>query len=63
MAICPLLSINVMRPGIEDNQQEFVECQEEKCMFFIRKSARTEVYTCSLVALAIYNLPNYRQDR
>ncbi len=61
--VCPLLSICCMKPGINEEQQEYVECQEEKCMFYIQRSARTEVYTCAIPALAIYNLPNYKQER
>lgn len=63
MAICPLLSIMNMKPGLEDSKQDYVECQEEKCQWYIRKSARTEVFDCAITALATYNLPHYREDK
>jgi len=61
--ICPLLSIITMKAEIEDEKQEFVQCLEEKCQWYIRKSARTEVYDCAITALALYNLPHYKEDR
>ena len=62
MAICPLLSIINMKAEKEDSKQEYVECQEEKCQWYIRKSARTEVFDCAITALATYNLPHYRHE-
>lgn len=41
---------------------EIIECQEDKCMWYIRKSGKTEVYDCAITALAVYNLPHYRRD-
>jgi len=46
----------------EDSKQDYVECQEERCQWYIRKSARTEVFDCAVTALALYNLPHYRQE-
>lgn len=63
MAICPLLSIITIDSEKEDSKQCFVDCQEEKCQWYIRKSARTEVFDCAITALATYNLPHYREDR
>lgn len=61
--ICPLLSINTMKPGIENECQEYIDCLEEKCMFYLRKSSGIEVYDCSIATLAIYSLPPYRENR
>jgi len=61
--ICPLLSIITMNGEIEDSQQCYVECQQEKCMWHIRRSGRMEIYDCAISTLATYLLPHYRQER
>jgi hypothetical protein len=54
MAICPLLSMGKADPEKENPQ--LVECQEEKCEWWLRRHFGAEVYTCAITALAIYNL-------
>ncbi|MEQ8187156.1 MAG: hypothetical protein ABRQ39_04235 [Candidatus Eremiobacterota bacterium] len=58
--ICPLMSVNSIKPGIEDDKQEFIHCQEEKCQWYLRRNGRIEVFDCAIAALAVYNLPSYR---
>jgi len=58
MAICPILSVMNMQTEISDEKQCYVECLQEKCQWYIRKSAKVEVYDCAITALAIYSLPH-----
>jgi hypothetical protein len=63
MAICPILSVMNMQTEIADEKQCYVECLQEKCQWYIRRSARMEIYDCAISTLATYLLPHYRQER
>lgn len=60
--LCPLLSMQLIKPDIEDEKQCFVQCQEENCAFYIKRiGGGIEVYDCAIPALALYTIRDLTQ--
>jgi len=54
---CPLLSINNIKSGLDDDKQEYIYCQENKCAWYVNTASLTrrgmdEIQGCAIIILA-----------